>query len=293
MSQKRRATSGSDKRCLFLLLLSLCLTAVIAAGLPHLVFQPGMPLPSFENGQIFAPARDEAPVGMGMGSFGAILGLIVLGVCLLAFLIRAMRGVPWKKLLADSWSLLWKIGLVACVVLVVASLLPRSGGSAREGPLPQPRPLATAPLGPVPAFLFWVAGIVLGALLVALSLRVLLARRRPETRPWVQEVARARQALLNGGDLRDVIIRCYTFMSAALQEERGIERETFMTAGEFESLLTDKGIPRDPVHQLTRLFEAARYSLQEPVSGDERTAIACLDAILEHSRRAAPAGETA
>jgi len=77
-------------------------------------------------------------------------------------------------------------------------------------------------------------------------------------------------------------------MSAALQKEQGIELENSMTAREFERLLEAKGLPRDPVHQLTQLFEAARYSLRLFTSADEQTAFECLNAIVQFSRERKP-----
>ena len=37
-----------------------------------------------------------------------------------------------------------------------------------------------------------------------------------------------------------------------------------MTAREFEALLEKRGVPNPPVHQLTALFEVARYAAQAP-----------------------------
>ena len=176
--------------------------------------------------------------------------LIVLGVSFLAIVIRALIGVHRKRLLPGAFSLLWKLGLVAGVILLVITLLPRNP-SAAGVPLPPPKPVATAPLGPVPPLLIWVAAIILAAAVIVLTLRMLAARRAPDSRPWEFEVEQARQALLDGKDLREVIIRCYRRMGEALQEERGIEREASMTTGEFEELLAEKGLPREPVRQLT------------------------------------------
>jgi crotonobetainyl-CoA:carnitine CoA-transferase CaiB-like acyl-CoA transferase len=77
-------------------------------------------------------------------------------------------------------------------------------------------------------------------------------------------------------------------MSAALQKEQGIELEKSMTAREFEQLLEAKGLPRDPVHQLTQLFEAARYSLRQFTLAEEQTAFECLNTIMQFSRERKP-----
>jgi len=70
-----------------------------------------------------------------------------------------------------------------------------------------------------------------------------------------------------------------------LQEEYGLERGEAMTAREFERLLQGRGIPYEPVHQLTRLFEAARYGSRTPGPDEEQRAVECLSAIVQYSRK--------
>jgi hypothetical protein len=277
--------SASKPRAVILLLVSAGLTVLVAAGLPLLTVQPAMPLPSFEGGEVSVPSPTFAPVGMTINRLAGIIVLMILGVFILVLIIRAMRGVPWKRLLPAALSLLWKVLLVCGLLLLVLSLLPRTAGTSAGEPMPPPKPLATSPLGPVPPAVIWAAGIVLATAVILLAVRMLVARRRRDSRPWEREVEHARQALLEGQDLREVIIRCYRRMGEGLQEARGIEREAFMTTGEFEELLTEEGLPRDPVRRLTRLFEAVRYSLRQPAPGEEQNAILCLDAILEHCRQ--------
>jgi hypothetical protein len=292
MCLEERVPSASKPRALILLFASAGLTVLIAAGLPLLAFAPGLPLPSFVQGQVTLPTVNRDPVGMLMSRFAAIIVLIILGVSFLALVVRAMKGVPWKRVLSAALSLLWKLALVGGLILLVVSLLPRTSGVLSAEPMPQPGPVATAPLGPIPPALIWAAAIMLGAAVLLLAVRIFVARRASASRAWELEIEQARQALLDGQDLREVIIRCYRRMGEALQEERGIVRATFMTTGEFEELLAEKGLPRDPVRQLTRLFEAARYSLWQPAAGEEQGAIRCLDAILEHCRQLRdPGGE--
>jgi hypothetical protein len=290
MSSEERVSLASKPRALVLLLVSAGLTVLIAAGLPFLAFKPGLPLPSFAEGQVVLPPVEGGPPGMPMSSIAGIIVLIVLAVSFLALVVWALKGVHWKRLLPAAFSLLWKLALVAGVILLVISLLPRNPGVSPGVPMPPPKPVATAPLGAVPPVLIWVAAIMLAAAIALLTVRMLLARRPQDPRTWELEVEQARQALLDGHDLREVIIRCYRRMGEALQEERGIEREASMTTGEFEELLADKGLPREPVRQLTRLFEAARYSLWQPAAGEEQDAIRCLDAILSHVRQLREAG---
>ena len=88
---------------------------------------------------------------------------------------------------------------------------------------------------------------------------------------------------MTGQDLKDVIIKCYRQMSMAVEEDRGIERKDYMTTGEFENLLETVGIPHDPIHHLTQLFEAVRYGNWQPNHADELKAINCLEAIMFYS----------
>lgn len=279
----------AKRSALVFLLISLILTVLIGAGLPHLKFKPGMPLPSFDNGQVALPPADASPVGLPVTAFAGILSLIILAVFLVLLIIQMVKGVQWKKLLSKLWSLFWKLLLVTPLLVLVVALLPKSEGISSAEPLPPPRPVVSAPLGPVPTVLIWLAGLGLASAVLYLGARMIAAKRHPVSRSWELEVEKARQALLAGRDLREVIMRCYLRMSQALHQEQQIEREAFMTTGEFEALLSARGVPRDPVHQLTRLFDAVRYSRRQPASGEVQSALQSLDAILEYSRQAGQA----
>jgi hypothetical protein len=65
---------------------------------------------------------------------------------------------------------------------------------------------------------------------------------------------------------------------------RGVRRSSDMTAQEFEQLLIDAGLPKEPLRRLTRLFEDVRYGTEVPSEKEERTAVRCLTAIAEACR---------
>jgi hypothetical protein len=246
-----------------------------------------MPLPTFEHGEVTLPAQEKQAIGLPLNAFAGTLLLILLGVVVLVAIVLAVRGVPWKQLLKRAGSLVWKIGLAAAVITVVlAAFLQKSRGTAAAEPLPPAKPLATAPLGKAPTVLLWLVGIGLVGGAVTLGIALVMARRRPLAAPWEIELEGARDALRDGGDLRQVIIDCYRRMGRALRDEQNLLREEFMTTGEFEELLTAKGVPREPVHQLTLLFEAVRYGTSQPDTAEENRALACLEDILQYSRGA-------
>ena len=276
------------RKALIYLVLALVITTLIGAGLPHLEFQPGMPPPSFENNHlVLPPTKSAPPVGVPISAFLEILFAIILAAFMLILIYRLIEGINWKQLLSDLFSLLWKLLVVFAFLFLVLSLLPKSQGPSYVVPLPTPTPIVTAPLGPVPPFLIWLVGISLLGAAVLLGIWMIIGSRRasgPET--WELEAEKARQALLAGGDLRDVILRCYQQMSQALQQDQEIAREAFMTTGEFERLLAARGVPHAPVHQLTQLFEAVRYGHWQPNPDDEQRALHSLGAILDYSHEA-------
>jgi len=136
-----------------------------------------------------------------------------------------------------------------------------------------------------------VVGIALLIGSILLGIWVFTPSRRKTTIELVGfEAEKAWQALMTGLDLKDVIIKCYRQMSLAVEKEQGIERKDFMTTREFENLLEAAGIPHDPIHQLTQLFEAVRYGNWQPQLLDEQKAINCLEAIMFYSRETKKTG---
>ncbi len=123
-----------------------------------------------------------------------------------------------------------------------------------------------------------VAAIVAGAIYIVWKRS---RERNYEPIHRVEKEARAAlDAIETGGDLREAIIRCYVQMIEALKEYRGIYRDRDMTAHEFELFLSKRGLPREPVHQLTQLFEQVRYGAQTPGRREENQAISSLSAII-------------
>jgi len=154
--------------------------------------------------------------------------------------------------------------------------------------MPNATPLVTSPLGQVPLLLLWFVGI--GLLIISSLLGVwifsLSSNRATPIDLVGLEAEKAWQALKDGMALKDVIVNCYRQMSLVLEKKQGIKRKESMTTREFERLLESAGIPHDPVHQLTQLFEAVRYGNRQPNPMDEQNAIHCLEAIMLYSREA-------
>jgi len=126
------------------------------------------------------------------------------------------------------------------------------------------------------------------ALILAIIIPIwLILRRRKESVEAIefiqQEAQTALREIKSGVDPHNVILRCYYEMNEVLNERKGIQRKDGMTPREFEGRLIELGLPKDPVTQLTRLFEQVRYGAKNPGQDFEIQAIACLSAIIEGS----------
>ena len=281
---------GSAKRnSLILLGLVMMITIMIAASLPQLDLQPGMPLPKLENDQVVIPPAEAQPTGtISVNKFFLAFVALLVAVSLLQVLYKFLRGTRWKDIVSIIGSML-VISLVVGGLLFLILLLPRSEGSiVMEQAVPSPEPPVGPPLGPVPSWLFWVVGFALLAVGILMGIWIFVSASGRATAIDVVglEAEKAWQELKAGMGLKGVIIKCYRQMSLALENEQGIERKEFMTTGEFENLLEAAGFPYDPLHRLTRLFEAVRYGNWQPGPLDEQDAIDCLEAIMLFSRKA-------
>ena len=281
--------TGNTKQKTFLLLgVVILITMMMAANLPQLEFQPGLPLPRFENGQVVAvPAEEGQFVSVSAPKFILVFIVLIFTVVTLYSIVQLFRGADWKSISDVLRPLLVISGVVACIVFL-SMLLPTSDSYIPAGiTVSTPEPVITSPLEATPPSLLWLVGVGLFVISVLVLAWIFKSSQQASAMDLVGlEAEKARQALKTGGHLKDVIIHCYIQMSLALKQEQGIERKDFMTTGEFENLLETAGVPHEPVHQLTRLFDAVRYGNWQPNPVDEQKALQCLEAIMLYSRDA-------
>lgn len=209
-------------------------------------------------------------------------GILVLGVAALLFtLLFSVRGKSRIRLILSSLAAL---GILFLALYWLTPDLPERPQAAEGEALVEEAPIfdyRIAPIGDPPQELFWLVISVLIVAAVVLSTWLLIGafRKTHEEDPLAREAEAALQAFMNGENLRDVIIRCYLQMEQSVRESLSIEREGAVTPREFEEFLISRGIPCDPVHQLTRLFEKVRYSHLPTAPQDEQDAVTCLSAI--------------
>jgi hypothetical protein len=282
-------TDSTKRTALFLVVLIMLITIMIAASLPQLELQPGMPLPQVNDGKVVVvPAPKEPPFPIiSINKFAVILVILLFTGAVLYWTYKLLRGATWKSA-SESLRSILIAGAILLGFFFMILLLPRSSGNLpAELPPPTPEPVVTSPLGSAPIPLLWLVGIGLFGISVLVGVWIFTSSRPARSIDLVGlEAEKAWRALRTGSDLKDVIIRCYREMSLAIKDGRGIEREAFMTTGEFETSLEAAGIPHEPIHQLTRLFDAVRYGNWQPGPSEKQKAIQCLEAIMLYTRNA-------
>jgi hypothetical protein len=286
-------TGSTKRKTLILLGLVMIITVIIAASLHQLELQPGMPLPSMDNGDVvIPPGEQELPIVFPVSDVLKVLFALILVGTILYVIYTSIRGIGWANVRTYIQPFIVITLIVGSIMFLIMLLPKRQNALPTELPLPTNTPLVTSPLGPVPTSLLWLVGIVLLMSSILLGIWIFTPSRRETTTIGLVglEAEKAWQALITGLDLKDVIIKCYRQMSLALEQEQGIERKDFMTTREFENLLEAAGIPHEPIHQLTQLFEAVRYGNWQPNLVDEQKAIHCLQAIVLYSHDAKKAG---
>jgi hypothetical protein len=141
-----------------------------------------------------------------------------------------------------------------------------------------------------PPWLGMVISLVIALIIVGVvvGLALLVARRRRSPDTALRQLARSAQdtldALQDGADLKNAVVRCYLEMSRVVRERRGLQRQADMTPHEFQNELEKAGLPGEPVQQLTRLFEDVRYGDKAPGEREGQQAVACLQAIVAAAR---------
>ncbi len=279
--------TGNEKRkALFLISMVSVIIMVLAISLPTLELKPGMPLPQVENNEVLVePPADLPFVAISINRFLAIFFAFIASGAAVYVLYKLLKGASLKDILGYLGPMV-AIVLFMSLVIAIILMIPGSESPVQTVPLmPTPEPAVRAPLGPVPPVLLWIVGLCLLVMGIFIAVWIYRSMTKESTIDLVaQEAEKARQDLLTGTGLRDVIIRCYTQMSLVLQEDRGLEREEFMTTVEFEKLLEKEGVPGEPIRELTRLFNMARYGSWQPNPEDEQKAIGCFDAIVRFSR---------
>jgi len=182
------------------------------------------------------------------------------------------------------------------ILLFLASLIRSCNGSSNlvvvvpTGVPPTPNgnsvPISTFTPNTSP-WITLIASIILGVIIMIVVIVLIVRFQRGkilQTTPLMRLADQAQAALDKleaGGDLKNIVLRCYYEMTKILLEKRSMKREKSMTPREFEVDLIAQGLPVEAVQMLTRLFEEVRYGSMVPGKREEWMATSSLTAIID------------
>ena len=279
--------NGNKKYALLYLIVALLGLIVFALSSSDLHLQPGQAIPlnttsSQEVNQ--SQITDPQPTGITLPTLILPVLLLISAILFLVLISSLIRMQGIKKIM--------KLGLylaIPIILLLVLNKLPSSSQfSTSENAIETVQnPINSyeyAPLGDPPQSFSTIISIALLIIFTAVIIWALRKRKMEKEggNPIADEIQTALNALTVGENLENVIINCYMHMSSIIIEKQGIERESYLTPREFESLLNSIGIPLPPIHQLTALFEKVRYGNKGISDQDEKNAVACLSELKEY-----------
>jgi hypothetical protein len=287
--------ASNKKAALRFFLLTAAMTILIAAGLPSLRFQQGIPLPQVDSvNSAIVLSNGSSVIALPIGKFIITVLFVIFSAVVLVAAVRKIMGLNWKSVWLFLGKALIAVLGISLLLFLLLNLFPHVTLPAAKPTVVPPQSVSIydgKPIESPPAVLVWIVGAATAALVILLCMRLLTdkgAGRRKLDLVGLEAQA-ARLALLGGGNFQDVILECYRRMRIALEKELDIERKDSMTAREFEDLLERKGVPGESVHKLTILFESVRYGREYPSPDEESEAIGCLEAIERYAHKGTPA----
>lgn len=280
--------SQNTRRITLLFLVGTMVSLILLSGsLSNLQLHAGAPFPGAgdfgsETGFFITPSSGNAYSLTLLKGIFALIFLILMVYMTARFI--SLVNIKWLIRLFSVMSAM-------LVLIILISRIPVTPSTPRPSetglnPISPSFEYPVSPLGQPPGGLIL---FVLMAFIVAVGLLVFKVweiwfKKAGMTKQILHEAESAMSDIKSGENLRNVIFRCYLQMTHAIQEERRIERDYSMTVREFEDWLEAKGFPIVPIHQLTHLFEKARYGTELTMKEDEKIAVESLDEIIRFCR---------
>lgn len=262
-------------------LITICIL-VLAGGLPYLEFKPAEPFILTKSESQVTPTQPfPVPPETRLLLKFPLAFVFILGTLLLIFYL--FKNIQYKKFLIIIGTLLLIAGLF---FLIDKIQLPEAPAKTITQ---QPRVAETAfkiesppPGVPENTQLFSILLIGTAGLVFIIILISFYKSSRPQKvkKLLADEADQALKAIRNGQNVGDIIIYCYLQMEQILKDEKGIQRNESVTPREFEGLLAANNVPTGQIHQLTQLFEKARYSNKKSGLDEKRMAEDCLSSII-------------
>jgi hypothetical protein len=258
------------------------------AALPLHMFENGKPFPT--TNQIIAPQNTAAIDSIEKpaytllfkGSLSIFLFLIAGYLVLLIF-----HKTTWKQL-TQLTLILSTILLFIFVLSLInpqqVTLTPDIQESTFDV---APFTYRTEPIQSPSVAWQWIAAITLFIGVGTATVSFLLRKPKPESAETQisRQAIQAMQSLQMGKDFRAVILYCYQEMTRVIQDAEELSREESMTVREFENTLSKLDIPISAITQLGRLFENARYNIDDISQQDQQLCLRILQEIIDHCQQ--------
>jgi hypothetical protein len=287
---------GRRTATLLITLAALISLFILATGLSGVELMPGDPDAFNWIFRFERPSQTVAPGGERMMEIFRVLYLIGLVLLPIYLIYSIVNPKARKRFIRDMVTLAFFTLFMMVVADYIEKNFQEQEGTELEGfggmgemPLGEGDVPAAEEQKP-PEVLVWIAGLVVALVIVALGVLIFLIvwYNRKRNDEFVDRIATEMQSAIDelqaGGDIRNVVVRCYSEMIQALKEQRGIQKNASLTPREFEDALKKNGLPLEPVHELTRLFELVRYGHKPISKREELVAIDNLTLIVEACR---------
>jgi len=248
----------------------------------------------FEAGEIFDSQGGSGVLSsfLKLLNFDRFITILILAFMVLGA-IAAIYVLSRKELRKEFLRKILQLSIFTAI-FVLAFVFRSGGEEAQATPTPTPIVAPTAvsipdildndfeysqelppPVQPPSAITFllsFIAVIAVGAIAWTLWSR----NRKPDLRELAQIAQAASDDIEAGFDIEDVIMRCYVQMMDVVKRRRGLNRKDAMTPSEFAFWLEGAGLPGEPLHRLTHLFERVRYGAYLSSKEEARQASDCL-----------------
>ena len=266
---------------ILILIFVISATILIASGLPNLEFDAGQLLAFFKSGSDTSLTTSNFLEFIIINAFRIlVLSVIIVIPILVIFLLSRSEG---RKILLAM--LIFGI-LFITLLNNLSNFRSHTTGKSIQMQMPEGSGAGvTGTSGDIlpPSWLIILISLGLSALIIG-AFFYFFARVKNTRKPMDRlgdEARKSIQEIQSGGDLKDIVIRCYFEMIAVVKEQHGLTRGRGTTARELETKLGSMGLPATHVRRLTRLFEKVRYGAKHISKEEEEEAVSCLRAIAE------------
>ena len=166
--------------------------------------------------------------------------------------------------------------LVFYTLLFLVNRVNMEGGAGGNAELSEPYNLSFLFFYIITGFFM---GIMVFAIIRAFKVKGMEKKEKIDKKEYGKYVDRAIYHVKLGDDIRGSILRAYREMEKMMRK-RGVVDRDYYTPREFESFAFSKlNLSREPVEELTKLFEFARYSSREMDEDDRNAALKSLEMI--------------